>query len=216
MTIAVVSAVFGAYDEILPPVEQTVDVAEWVMVTDEPDLHAPGWRVVVERRPHVHSNVAAKIPKLFPNLYTAAEITVWMDASAVIGPNIVRLCCDALGVSNWAQLPHAHRNDLLDEVACSRTMSKYDGQDLEGQVASYLAEGMPSNYGLWATGLIARRKSVVSGAVGNRWLREIIRWSFQDQLSEAYAFWTLDMRPAAIAADHCSIPSEIWWRSHRI
>jgi hypothetical protein len=46
--ITFVSACYGKYDTIKQPVPQIdVGVDEWVLVTDEADIHAPGWRVVL-------------------------------------------------------------------------------------------------------------------------------------------------------------------------
>ena len=205
MTIDVISACYGGYDDIKPPVEQDRPVRRWIMVTDDPGLEAPGWEVVVERRPHLHPNVAAKVPKLRPDLYSNAQYTIWIDASAtILSPGMSNRVLNRL-VTAWAMYPHPNRNDIGDEVLASRGLSKYDDLPMEEQVAHYYSDGYTRNAGLWATGIIGRDHSDFWNRRGielaNAWLTEIVRWGFQDQLSFAYLAVTWNWHVSPIGQD---------------
>ena len=199
MKVAVLTADYGKYDSVKPTTVQTVPVDEWIYVTDDPDSGAEnfGWTCVHEVRPHLHTNVAAKVPKFRPDLYTDADITIWKDAGASIGPDFVNNCLIALqggrgaiSAAQMAMFPHPVRTRIDDEVVASRSLPKYNELDLEGQVLHYASQGYPIGYSLWATGCIVRNHHMpIHKPLGDAWLREVVRWGFQDQISFAYLAW---------------------------
>lgn len=191
MKIDFITACYGQYDDIRTP-PMIPMVREWLLVSDEP-IDAPGYRNIVERRPHVHSNVAAKIPKFLPHLYSDADVTIWVDASATIQPTLYGTVLHALAECDWTMFPHPCRDDIGEEVLASRGLPKYDDLPLEEQTAFYYRMGYQPNSGLWATGVIGRRNTEYNAAFGEAWLREVVRWGFQDQLSFAWlqGMWKL-------------------------
>ena len=206
---AIVSACYGDWDDIKAlPAQDGATLASAVMVTDNPDLigRCPGWTVWVEPRPHMHPCLAAKVPKFRTDLYAPdVDYTVWVDASATIDRDFLAMCAnsvapDAPEVPGLATFPHPHRVSLYDEVACSRTLRKYDMLPLEAQVSHYIDRGYPDPCILRASGCIVRRdpRSVWHKSFGDRWLQECVRWGFQDQLSLSYLLWEEGMIPADI------------------
>lgn len=201
MSVAVVSALYGPYDTVIEPVPQRMTVERWIMVTDRPDLIAPGWEVIVEPRPHVHPNVAAKVPKLFPEWYAPeVDVTVWMDASCRPTPSTVGITAMAARATSrgLSLLTHPNRDDIGDEVPASEgCWPKYEGLPMREQVDHYFSRGMPRSWGLWATGLIGRTYQF-NHEIGKDWMAEIVRWGFQDQLSLPYVLWNWGIRPEPI------------------
>lgn len=186
MKVAVVSSCFGGYDEPHEPTPQAlpehVTEVEFVMVTDGEDW--PGWRTVVEPRLYLHSNVAAKVAKMRPDLYTDAEYTIWVDAGATFDEGLVASVVPE-SKHHWRMYRHPDRVKLADEVAVSRTLRKYHHLRMEDQIQHYLDAGYTDDQ-LWATGVIGRPNTLYAHQVGDAWLREILRWGFQDQLSLPY------------------------------
>lgn len=214
MSLSFISACYGRYDTIKAPVEQEVAVDEWILVTDEADIDAPGWTVVHEPRPHLHPNVAAKVPKFRPDLYVSSDTSIWIDASAIIQPTLAGRALEKLSLANeWAMFPHPQRTRITDEVKASRGLPKYDELDLEGQVQHYIRNGYTNGESLWATGVIARKFSERDVAVGDAWLTEVCRWGFQDQLSFSYVKWKFGMKPTHLGADLWS-NDIIWFLGH--
>lgn len=199
MKITVMSSVYGAYDNPPPPPEQTVDV-DWVMVTDAYDI--PGWHTVTEPRDHTHPRLAAKVAKCRPDLYTDADVTVWLDGSVGIeSPKLIESMVEWLGDGQIAQWEHPARRAIVDEAEASVDLPKYAGQSVRQQAAHYVAAGYPDGWGLWATGLIVRRQTDSVRRLGDWWLREQMRWTYQDQISEAPLLHRLRLRPVPLPPD---------------
>lgn len=193
MTVAVITSVYGAYDQIAPVPEQTID-ADWILVTDR-QVDAPGWQVVVEPRPHVHPRLAAKVAKCLPWQYVNAATTVWVDASLrfLVPDALEQIVAGAEGAA-IAQIVHPWRDCIYDEAHASVGMPKYQGQPVAEQVAAYRKRNYPEHWGLWATGLIVRNGWVTTD-LDTAWLAEQVRWTYQDQLSQAPLLWEDEVRP---------------------
>jgi hypothetical protein len=197
MKIAVVSSVYGGYDQPTPGVPQDVE-CEYVLVTDQP-YDCPPWRVVVEPRPQLHPRLAAKVAKCRPDLYADADVYVWVDASIHINAvDFVSWVLAHLEQGEIAQIPHPDRRRIVDEADVSSHMAKYAGLPVKEQAAHYTARGYPDGWGLWATGLIGYRRSPAVRVFGDAWLREQTRWTYQDQLSQAPVLHALGMKPAEL------------------
>lgn len=205
--VAIITAIYDGYDELKPVVPQTGVEVDWVCVTDDPGLRdgALGWRVVYEPRPGVHPNRAAKAPKYRPWLYTAADASVWVDASFRIISD--RLAADALTHADpIAQFAHPWRDCLYEEAKESAGLPKYAGEPILEQADHYRSLGHPECWGLWATGVIARRHTPAVQALGERWAVETDQWSFQDQISHPYACRVTGLRPAPLPGNHLATP----------
>jgi len=182
-TVAVVTALYGAYDPLKDQPPQDM-AADWICVTDNPEVSADPWRIVHEPRPHMHPRLAAKVPKCRPDLYTDADVIIWLDASFLATEEwFVRWCVDQLGAADIAQIRHPHRDNITLEASASIRLDKYRGQMCRQQVDHYLAAGNVRP-GLWCTGFAVRRNTPEVAAFGDRWLLEQVRWTYQDQLSQ--------------------------------
>lgn len=202
MKVAVVSAIYGGYDQpaVHPP--QTVDT-EFVLITDR-EIDAPMWlwRVVVEPRPHMHPRLAAKVPKCRPDWYVDADVWIWLDGSATLKreDSVEQLLTVA---GPLAQFVHPERNSITAEAAVSTMLGKYAGQQVTEQAAHYVKRGHQDDWGLWATGCIVYRRSYDFATVGRAWLAEQVRWSYQDQISQPPILAGYGMRPG-------TIPGNLW------
>jgi hypothetical protein len=208
VSVAVLTSVYGGYDPVVRPPQQTIDV-EWVCVSEH-EAPAP-WRTVVEWRPHLHPRMAAKFPRCRPDLYTDADVTVWLDASARIkSPDTIErliAATDRLGMFR-----HPERQNIRDEANYSAGMEKYRDLPMTQQVDAYQAAGMPGN-GLWATGCIVRTEPMRD--LGDRWLAEMWRWGWQDQLSIPYVLWQAGITPSTLPGDLWSNDLVEWSYSER-
>ncbi|MCW6003852.1 DUF616 domain-containing protein [Micromonospora sp. CPCC 205371] len=205
-TAAVLSAIYDRYDTLKPVLPQNGMDVEWVLVTDDEALYRGdadplGWQIVYEPHPGLHPNRAAKHPKMLPVDYTAAEQSVWVDASfAVVSPTFV---ADVLGHADpLAQFVHPWRGCLHDEAFASAPIPKYVGEPIAEQAAAYRRAGHPLEWGLWATGVIARQHTPEVVAWGKAWLAEVERWSFQDQISHPFVCRLHNLRPVPLPGTH--------------
>jgi len=198
--IAIISSVYGGYDQPAPMPEQDVE-SERVLVADRPYDDWLG-RVVVEPRPQLHPRLAAKVAKCRPDLYADADAYIWVDASfQVTTPDFASWAVSHLQQGLIAQIVHPARTRIRDEAEVSAHMTKYAGLPVREQAAHYIAQGYPDGWGLWATGLIVYRGGSVMREFGDVWLREQLRWTYQDQLSEAPVLHALGLKPVPIGGD---------------
>lgn len=201
--VTVITSVYDGYDPLRPQVEQTI-AADWLCVSDGQSDIPARWTPIIERRPHLHPRMAAKLARCRPDLYTDSPITVWLDASAALTqPDSLEQLLAVLGDGLIAQYPHPERWSILAEADVSAQLRKYQHLPVHAQVAHYTTDGYPLGFGLWATGCIVRRNTPQTAQFGDMWLREMWRWGWQDQLSEPYALWRCDLRPV-------DLPGNLW------
>jgi len=200
--VAIITAIYGDYDDLKPVVKQDIPVT-WVCVTDRA-RDAQGWEIIVEpKSPHVSSRLASKIPKCLPWEFTNQDSSIWIDASfRVLSPSFAR---EASALANpIAQYVHASRRCVFDEARFSHDFPKYADEPLLRQAAHYQELGHPKDWGLWATGVIARKHSTQIKTMGQEWLAQIMRWSTQCQISEANCLRQADLRPTSFPGSFAS------------
>lgn len=187
-TIAVYTALYGAYDELPEPVEQDVDV-DFICFTDSADLRSPRWRVVLDPPRYEHPRMAAKVHKMLPHevLDGGRRWALWIDANVLIdNPAFAReaIAAAASTGAGVTTFRHPQRDCIYEEaIACSE-LPKCEGVPVLEQVAAYRAEGYPPHAGLYGCRSIAwDTTSSAARQLGRRWLDECERWTFRDQLS---------------------------------
>lgn len=190
MTIAVITAIYDDYDTLKPTLEQNTDV-EWICVTDSyssVEKGESGWKIINEPRPHLHPNRAAKTPKCLPWLYTDAASSIWIDASyQVVSPTFAE---DVLSYADpIAQFAHPWRQCVYAEADESLLLPKYKDEAwrIKAQIQDMHRREHPYDWGLWATGVIARHHCQSVMHFGFDWLYGIYQYSYQDQLSHPVA-----------------------------
>lgn len=200
--VAIITAIYDNYDSLKPVRKQINLDVEWVVVTDNPKLDIEGWEVIYEPNRDRHPNIAAKRPKLMPWNYTDAPASIWIDASFRVVNEM--FACEAMRYAEpIAQFKHPWRDCVYTETIASEDIPKYAGEPIAEQARQYRMAGFPENFGLWATGVIARQHTNNEiKRLGRVWAGEIFNWSFQDQLSEPYAMWLSNMRPAEFPGTH--------------
>jgi len=209
--IALITAIYDGYDELKPVMPQAGADVEWICVHDgtPPDAEAAaGWTLVYEPRPGVHPNRAAKHPKYEPWRYTDAPVSLWVDASfrVVSDQFAVEATAGLTDVEPIAQFAHPWRDCLYAEAKESAGLAKYAGEPVLEQADHYSEAGHPEGWGLWATGVIARRHTDAVRELGARWLHETYQWSFQDQISQPFALRETGLRPGALPGNHLATP----------
>jgi hypothetical protein len=209
--VALITAIYDSYDELKPVLPQAAVDVEWICVHDGPlpDAEAAqGWTLVYEPRPGVHPNRAAKHPKYEPWKYTAAPVSLWVDASFRVVSETFAAEAAALLTDEEpiAQFQHPWRDCLYAEAKESAGLAKYAGEPVLEQAEDYRQAGHPEGWGLWATGVIARRHTEAVRKMGWLWLAETYRWSFQDQISQPFALRETGLRPMALPGTHLATP----------
>lgn len=203
--VAVITAIYDGFDTLKPVLAQDGLDVDWVLVTDQVPADPLGWRVVHDPQPGTSPSRAAKNAKFRPWEYTDAPMSVYLDASfRITSPSFA---AEAVALADpIAQFAHPWRDCIYDEAAASVTLPKYAGQPVTEQAACYRAAGHPAHWGLWASGVIARRHVPEVMALGDLWTRQTDMWTLQCQISEPYVLRVLGLRPAPLPGDHFTNP----------
>lgn len=205
--VAILTALYGAYDTLKPPLPQTGIDVEWICVTDTmPDAEAAaGWAIVHEPHRGIHPNRAAKNAKFRPWEYTDAPASIWIDASFRV--TSTEFAASVLKHAEpIAQFVHPFRDCLYAEAEASLLLAKYEGEPIGEQADYYRALGHPEHWGLWAAGVIGRHHTAEVRQLGAAWAREVDVWSFQDQVSQPYALRMVGLRPTGLPGTHFANP----------
>jgi Protein of unknown function (DUF616) len=197
--VAIVSSIYGSYDDLKPACPQEGADVEWVLVTDDetiPDGHL-GWRVVHLPLPWRAPVRAAKRAKVCPWWYTDAPASVWVDGSVrVTSPHFA---VQALELADpIAQFDHPDRDCIYQEADTAAALPRYAAEPCLEQAAHYRAKGHPEHWGLWAATVIARRHTGDVYNLGLRWLQEIGDWSCEDQISQPFVLREIGLRPSLL------------------
>lgn len=195
MKVAVVTAIFGGYDDLKPHPE--IPGVDFICYTDNPTPVA-GWDVrKTATLPSSHPRLEAKYWKMFAALLLPAhDFTVWIDGSFLIhSPSFVAEAVACIGESGIAMFPHPWRDCIYDEADASVGLLKYQGLPIYDQVAEYRKEGHPEHWGLWATGAIARANTAAVDDLMEAWWAENEKWTYQDQLSFPVVCRRMGVRP---------------------
>jgi hypothetical protein len=204
--IAAVCAIYGGYD-LIPPVPDGFD--DCVLVTDHPVR--TGWRNIVEPS-GLHPRLAAKRPRVRPDLYTDCEASVWMDGTAHLQDDrFAALSRRKLQEYELVVWDHPEdRNCFLQEAEHCFDWPKYRDGPLLEQADHYRRQGMPLEFGLWATGCIARHHTERMRVFGDAWLAEMERWTIQDQVSLPYLVWKQSIRIGTFGLDQLDNDLVAW------
>lgn len=208
MKVAVITANYNNY-EILKPVVPQKDVdVEWIYVSDHRPSDLLGWSIQQDVHWGKDPRLAAKFPKVRPWRYCSdeCEYSIWIDASfKIVSETFVS---DMVGLligsgNDLAQFPHPVRKCIYEEAAVVKRDKKYARNlPIEEQVAFYREEGHPENWGLWATGVMVRKHTLMMLELGNIWMNEISDWTTCDQISQPYVMNLIGVRPTPIPGQY--------------
>ncbi len=223
--VAIFSAVFGKYDDLKPARPQSVPT-DYYLFTDQSHDEAKGWSIKVGKPAEApdHPRLQAKWFKLhphrlFPNgrrsrppLWRRYDYTIWVDASMLIeSADFARDVTAFSGREGIATYRHPWRDCIYEEASASMQMTeKYGDQPIAEQVAAYRSEGFPEHAGLAACGVLVRNTQATHlPGIDEMWWREILQWTYQDQLSLPVVFWRAGRTFNEIPGDIYASP---WFR----
>lgn len=199
--VAVITACYDGYDTVKPVLPQAGVDVDWVFVTDVEPADAMGWRVVVESRPEVLPVRAAKAAKFEPWKYTDAPASIWVDASfRVASPDFAASVLEY--ATPIAQFEHPWRSCLYDEAIEIAALGKDPDGAAAWQMKRYREAGHPTGWGLWASGVIARRHTAAVKRMGAAWAREVEAGSARDQVSQPFVLRQSKLKPTALPGTH--------------
>jgi hypothetical protein len=181
--ITVYTVILNGFDNLRPPsvTEQNV---RYVCFTDEP-RHCPPWEMQpawlrYPDDPHRNS----RIPKILSHLHIDTEFSIYYDGSLRLQCRPSQLIADTMCDADWAMYRHPCRKSVYEEAeACKRMNIAYD-ETMQAQVDRYRAHGID---GLWAGGVVIRRRTDLTVAVEETWWKEFSAGCSRDQIAFPFA-----------------------------
>ncbi|KAH9748714.1 F3H9.11 protein [Citrus sinensis] len=209
--IVVVSAIFGAFDDINQPSnisEYSRKTVCFVMFVDEETeayLKANSgldrtkkigiWRIVViHNPPYSDARRTGKIPKLLAHrLFPNARFSLWIDGKLELVVDPYQILERHLWRKNatFAISRHYKRFDVLVEAEANKAAKKYDNASIDFQIEFYKNEGLtpyseaklPITSDVPEGCVIIREHVPISNLFVCLWFNEVDRFTSRDQIS---------------------------------
>lgn len=219
--IAIVSAIFGEYDNFNEPCD--IEGADFYLFTDNHKIKSNSCNVITtphhldddndiglhnslsnHKQGKVYNMMAAKYYKINHHKIPCLQgykYTVWVDGSfKVTNKDFARQCIDLISGNFMCLYAHPYRNTVKEEVAASLDFNidylktRYYGQPILEQYKSYVENGFSDESGLYACGFIIRQMQLLTSTFMDIWWKQIQEFSYQDQLSFSYIIERLQLR----------------------
>jgi hypothetical protein len=196
--------IFGDYDDLKTPGIITPGW-DYICFTDDPTLRSDVWDVRLSARRGAdrkleHKKFAMKHMILFHQFLNEYDLSLSVGAQVGLNCDLDDLMEDQFRSSDDMMIcVHPERNCIYDEARVCRDLLLDDPKRIDAHMKRYRIAGYPENYGLFATGIIARRHNRPNvRSMCEYWWKEYRIGSRRDQLSLNYAIWR--SRPIKIAA----------------
>ena len=223
--IAIITAIYGNYDNIKEQnINNKADV-DWYCFTDNTDMKSDQWTIITtpyhlnstkyEYKNSYHNVSDKKIYNMMSAKYYKLknheidilqkyDYIIWIDGSITLRPNFINNVLKNIIDNDYelASFKHSERNNINDEVKLSLTMDKYKTQDLKTQYQDYLQDGFNDKIGLFENTIIIRKKTERINNIFDMWWIHNLRYSYQDQISFPYVLWKLNENPDYIIQEN--------------
>ncbi len=184
----------GCYDDILSPAFIDRDL-DYLILTDNHDLKAEGWRVIHISNPDgLDPVLLSRHPKILPYYYlNDYEYALYIDANIQITGDIKQLIELYSTGEPMLCLNHHINADIYEEADLCVENGRGDSEQIRKQITLYEAVGFPHDYGLTQNGFLLRNlHDIKLKKVMQDWWEELIHHSKRDQLSLTYCCWKND------------------------
>lgn len=194
----IVTAVTGEYDHCLT--QNRISGVDYIYFTDgKNSFDAPKpWKTEILGDEHLDNRRRSKRPKLNPHsipILNNYKYMIWIDGSmAIVNMDFVSEIMSYMK-NGFVASPHFDGRHCAYGEATIRP-PKYAKEPLDEQVAFYVSEGFPTEYGLYECGVSARDLSNPKvKELGELWHQQNLMWSYQDQVSFPYCLWKTQFQP---------------------
>lgn len=208
--IVVYTAIFGAYDGLLP--QKKFKGVDYVCFTDQP-FKSKIWEIRKREGPFEDPTRNSRQIKILPHRFLPDyEISVFMDGNFLLLKDPGELIRKKLSGVDMLIYDHQQttdtRNCLYQEYEAILKLAEKTGKVkddpilMKSQIERYRREGYPENNGLISSGVLIRNHHAndVKDAM-ELWWKELAAGSKRDQLSFNYAAWKNDLKFGVMNGD---------------
>ena len=213
--IAVYTAEFGRYDEILEPVIQP-DNIDYFLITDRRSAISGPWKRMdpLECIPEKYRKsplLSNRWCKMHPHLlFPEYRTSIYIDANFLIVSDLTDLI-NRMWEYPAAMFRHKNRTCVYKEVDACLIKEKAPEKALEAHRKRLREHGVPENYGLLEATVIARRhQDPRCVELMEKWWDAFLQGSGRDQIALIDALWELKIRPSVLGTlganlDRCDL-----------
>ena len=186
MKVAVVTAMEGDYDDVLPPSYQDEDF-DYFFFTDV-DKTLEGYTSVKFKSNYPRFD---KDVKIRTHLHLKGyDAFIWHDANMHQVSSLKPLLASVNKPMGF--LNHPSRKCVTEEIEAIAYFKKANVEDVCAEVQEYLSEGMPIGFGLWECGVNVKYNTPEVNNFCEQWYYNLGK-AKRDQLSFAYTLWKTGM-----------------------
>jgi len=214
--IAIISANFENYDENPCNLNQikNYNYFDWFYFSDKFFINKE-WKIIKStdhlkiNKDEIHQNNFNmmyanyyKIQSINLELFKNYDYIIWMDVSIeIININfvddIINLISDEY---DFYIFEHAFRDSIKQEFFESILMPKYKNQKICDQIINYYHQGYIDTK-LYEAGFFIYKNNTNINILMNNWWEEILKYSYQVQISLSYVLWKNNIKPKIINED---------------
>jgi hypothetical protein len=242
--IAIVTAIFGNYDNIKDHYIDNYTDVDWYCFTDDANLiHNKFWKVILTPYHDInntnidnqiyykneYSNIKDnKTMNMMKAKYYKAktheidilknyDYFIWIDGSLTLRDQFINNINKIIDIPNneLINFRHSARNNITDESNLCHLWSKYIDQNLDNQVKYYKKEGFKDDAGLFELTCIIKKNNDRVNKVFDLWWTHNLQHSYQDQISYPFVLWKLKIKPDHIIEENVMNNTDFTiWNSH--
>ncbi len=192
--LAIYTVIIGKYDNLTQPLF-TSDKVDYYVVSDIKPNNLGVWKWIDANQflPNIElTNVKkARFIKTHPHLiFKDYKYSMFIDGNIRCITDVTSFIERINNKTKMAIHLHPYRDCIYKEAVSCKYTKKGNYETIKKQIIEYQNEGMPSEFGLFETGVIVREHNdPVCIDIMEAWWNEICNKSERDQLSLTYVLW---------------------------
>lgn len=197
--VVVYTCVTNGYDNLEPALGSRAASCDYIVFTDDPNLHVDGWKTVFLENPtNLDVRRLSRKPKLLPHRFLSDyDISIYVDGNLTLMGDLSELVQFVSG-NDMAAFSHPENRNSVYEEAEEILKQRLDSINIvRQQVEKYKSEGLPAKCQMFECRVLVRRHySQRVMDVMETWWHELVNGSHRDQISLGYSLWknSLDVK----------------------
>jgi hypothetical protein len=216
--IAIITSIYGNYDNIKDQPILEADKVDWYCFTDNKNMKSNQWNIITEpyhlktqkydcknwydniKDDKTYNMMCAKYYKIKYHeidILQKYDYIIWIDGSILLREKFIVNVINNIINNNYELInfKHSKRTNIKDELQESLNSKKYTNQNITQQYDNYIKSGFTDNIGLFENTIIIRKPNNRTNKIFDLWWIENLKQSFQDQISYPYVLWGLNEKP---------------------
>ena len=194
--LVVYTCITGNYDVLQNPLYCNSDLT-YICFTNNRELHSNIWNIQYISDNGLDNIHLARYVKFFPHiLLKEYDTSIWVDGKYQIKADLREYLVKYEKTKSMLCFPHPQRDCIYDEAKECKHIKKCVPEDVDRQIDKYKKMKYPVKNGLYETGCIVRNhQDEVIQTIMSDWWRELVNYSYRDQISLPYVLWKLNYLP---------------------